>query len=122
MNTFNYFIVDCHQDEKSDYKDIWGEDVGGVIEENEQFFVSMVGKWFEPNTALFIKGLDYLEGIEDEIEEEKWDENGLTTNVKFKNGSEIRVLSLGDSWKQCFILKADYPELNRDLKRLIDCF
>lgn len=77
-------------------------------------------KWFNP-TAPFFNSLDLnWEDIEEEVIKVKKNNEGIRTELQFKNGSSIKFLNNDDRIQSFYVTEKEYKELCNSIKYVIE--
>ena len=103
-------------------KDVFGEKITDIISTNLDYLLNFNNKYFHHESSLF-KGLDFdFEDIEETFLSIEETEDGILTEIVFKDGSELQFTNENDNIRSFFIPENEYFNLKKEIKIILDIF
>jgi hypothetical protein len=97
------------------FADVYGEETTSVMSNNLDYFLHFNNKWFKDEYVLF-NGLDLTwDDIEETFVSSKADDDGITTEIEFDDGSVLRFLDRDDSIHSFYVPEEDFPGLKNEI-------
>ena len=95
------------------------EIINKKILENKDFLNEFNRTWFEEDVPFF-KGLDLnWEDIDDEIAETVENENGIISEINFKNGSSLYFLDEDDTIQSFYVKEKEHENLKKEFVKIL---
>jgi hypothetical protein len=104
------------------FQDCYGKETFSVINNNLNFFLEFINKWFQFESPLF-KGLDLcFDDIEDQFLRKEITEEGNISEIEFEDGSMISFVDGTDFYKSVFVPESEFQKLNYDIETITNKF